>query len=250
MLKKRIIPCLDIKEGRTVKGVNFIDIQDAGDPIELAKKYAAQGADELVFLDITATLENRKTLLTLVNQIAQEINIPFTVGGGINTVEDVSHLIKAGADKVSINSSAVKRPELIYEIAQAFGSQCVVVAIDTKYENREWNVFVHGGRTPTTLKTIDWAIQVEKLGAGEILLTSMNNDGMKTGFALDITEQVAESVNIPVIASGGAGSMEHFKTLFEQTEASAGLAASIFHYGEIQIPALKKYLDNNKIAVR
>ncbi len=250
MLKKRIIPCLDIKEGRTVKGVNFVDIQDAGDPIELAKKYVAEGADELVFLDITATVENRKTLVALVSQIAQEINIPFTVGGGINTVEDVSDLIKAGADKVSINSSAVKRPELIYEIAQEFGSQCVVVAIDTKFENGEWTVFVHGGRTSTELKTVDWAIQAEQLGAGEILLTSMNNDGTKKGFALDITKQVAGSVNIPVIASGGAGSMEDFKILFEQTEATAGLAASIFHYGEIQIPALKKYLDTHKIAVR
>lgn len=250
MLKKRIIPCLDIKEGRTVKGVNFVDIQDAGDPIELAKRYVAEGADELVFLDITATVENRKTLIALVSQIAQEINIPFTVGGGINTVEDVSDLIKAGADKVSINSSAVKRPELIYEIAQEFGSQCVVVAIDTKFENGEWTVFVHGGRTSTALKTVDWAIQAEQLGTGEILLTSMNNDGTKKGFALDITKQVARSVNIPVIASGGAGSMEDFKILFEQTEATAGLAASIFHYGEIQIPELKKYLDTHKIAVR
>jgi imidazole glycerol-phosphate synthase subunit HisF len=250
MLKKRIIPCLDIKDGRTVKGINFVDIQDAGDPIELAKKYVEQGADELVFLDITATIENRKTLINLVKQIAKEINIPFTVGGGINSVEDVANLIKAGADKVSINSSAVKRPELIREIAEEFGSQCVVVAIDTKFENEEWKVFVHGGRTSTTLKTVDWAQQIEELGAGEILLTSMNNDGTKTGFALDITKQVSETVNIPVIASGGAGNKQHFKDVFTETEATGGLAASIFHYGEIPIPELKNYLNEQKIAIR
>lgn len=250
MLKKRIIPCLDIKDGRTVKGINFVDIQDAGDPIELAKKYVAQGADELVFLDITATVENRKTLIELVTHIAEEINIPFTVGGGINSVEDVSNLIKAGADKVSVNSSAVKRPELIKEIAQEFGNQCVVVAIDTKFVDNEWIVFVHGGRTPTPLKTVDWAKQVERLGAGEILLTSMNNDGTKNGFAIDITKQVSEAVNIPVIASGGAGSSVHFKNVFEQTKATGGLAASIFHYGEIPIPALKNYLKEQEIAIR
>ena len=250
MLKKRIIPCLDIKDGRTVKGINFVDIQDAGDPIELAKKYVEQGADELVFLDITATIENRKTLVELVTHIAEEINIPFTVGGGINSVEDVSNLIKAGADKVSVNSSAVKRPELIKEIAQEFGNQCVVVAVDTKFVDNEWIVFVHGGRTPTPLKTIDWVKQVENLGAGEILLTSMNNDGTKNGFAIDITSQVSEAVNIPVIASGGAGSSEHFKNVFEQTKATAGLAASIFHYGEIPIPELKNYLNEQQIAVR
>lgn len=250
MLKKRIIPCLDIKDGRTVKGVNFVDIQDAGDPIELAKKYVEQGADELVFLDITATVENRKTLVELVTHIAEEINIPFTVGGGINTVEDVSNLIKAGADKVSINSSAVKRSELIREIAKEFGSQCVVVAVDTKFEDSEWKVFVQGGRTPTPLKTLDWVKQVEKLGAGEILLTSMNNDGTKSGFALDITSQVAEAVNIPVIASGGAGSKQDFKDVFEQTKATGGLAASIFHYGEIPIPELKYYLRTENIAIR
>lgn len=250
MLKKRIIPCLDIKDGRTVKGVNFVDIQDAGDPIELAKQYVKQGADELVFLDITATVENRKTLIGLVKRIAQEINIPFTVGGGINTVEDVSNLIKAGADKVSINSSAVKRPELISEIAQEFGSQCVVVAVDTKFEDKEWKVFVHGGRTPTPLKTLDWVKQVEELGAGEILLTSMNNDGTKSGFALDITKQVAEAINIPVIASGGAGSKQHFKDVFKQTGATGGLAASIFHFGEIPIPELKNYLKTENIAIR
>lgn len=250
MLKKRIIPCLDIKNGRTVKGVNFIDIKDAGDPIELAKKYNQQGADELVFLDITATLENRKTLINLVSQVAKEINIPFTVGGGIKSVEDVGNLIKAGADKVSVNSSAVKRPELIQEIAQEFGSQCLVVAIDTKLEIDTWKVYIHGGKKPTSLKTIDWAKQIEKLGGGEILLTSMNNDGTKSGFAIDITNQVSKAVNIPIIASGGAGQMDHFKKVFEDTEATGGLAASIFHFGEIAIPDLKNYLFKQQIPVR
>jgi cyclase len=250
MLKKRIIPCLDIKNGRTVKGINFVDLQDAGDPIELAKKYVEQGADELVFLDITAALENRKTWVDLVKQIAQEINIPFTVGGGVNSVDDVRKLLQAGADKVSLNSSAVKRPELIQEIAQEFGNQCVVVAIDTKFENGEWKVYVHGGRTPTPLNTLDWAKQVEKAGAGEILLTSMNNDGTKNGFALEITKQVSEAVNIPIIASGGAGSSAHFKDVFRQTEATGALAASVFHYGEIDIPELKKYLQTQEIATR
>lgn len=250
MLKKRIIPCLDIKDGRTVKGINFVGIRDAGDPIQLAKQYVAHGADELVFLDITATVEKRKTLVELVTHIAEEINIPFTVGGGINTIEDVSSVIKAGADKVSVNSSAVKNPKLITQIANQFGSQCCVVAIDTKFVDGEWIVFVHGGRTATPLKTLEWVKQVEALGAGEILLTSMNNDGTKAGFALDITEQVSQSINIPVIASGGAGSKEHFKILFETTHASAGLAASIFHYGEIPIPELKQYLIKENIAIR
>jgi cyclase len=250
MLKKRIIPCLDIRDGRTVKGINFIDIRDAGDPVELAKRYVQEGADELVFLDITATHENRKTLSSLVEKISREINIPFTVGGGINSLADVSVIIKAGADKVSINSSAVKRPELITEIAEQFGSQCVVVAIDTKFVNGEWIVYVHGGRIPTPLKTLDWVKQVEYAGAGEILLTSMNNDGMKTGFALDITNAVSQAVNIPVIASGGAGTKEHFKEVFMQTKASAALAASIFHFGEIPIPDLKNYLQTEKIPVR
>lgn len=250
MLKKRIIPCLDIQDGRTVKGINFIEIKDAGDPVELAKRYVEQGADELVFLDITATIENRKTLVELVKKISQEINIPFTVGGGINSIEDVSNIIQAGADKVSVNSSAVKNPLLIAEIANRFGNQCVVVAIDTKFENGEWTVFVNGGRTPTTLKTTDWAKQVEELGAGEILLTSMNNDGTKSGFAIDITKEISQLVNIPVIASGGAGTKNHFKELFENTEASAGLAASIFHYAEIPIPELKRYLLNEKISIR
>ena len=250
MLKKRIIPCLDIKNGRTVKGVNFINIQDAGDPIELARKYVAEGADELVFLDITATIEKRKTLAELVEKIARQINIPFTVGGGINSLEDVSILIKSGADKISINSSAIKNPQLISEIADQYGSQCVVVAIDTKFENNEWMVYVNGGKTPTLLKTIDWVEIVEKSGAGEILLTSMNNDGTKKGFALEITKLICDLVNIPVIASGGAGSKEHFKDLFVQTKASAGLAASIFHYNEIPIPDLKYYLKNQNIAIR
>jgi cyclase len=250
MLKKRIIPCLDIKNGRTVKGINFIDIKDAGDPIELAKRYMEQGADELVFLDITATIEQRGTLVELVERVAQEINIPFTVGGGINSIEDVSRIITAGADKVSINSAAVKNPTLITDISKQFGSQCVVVAIDTKYENGEWMVFVNGGRTPTLLKTVEWAKQVEALGAGEILLTSMNNDGTKAGFALDITKQVSETINIPVIASGGAGKKEDFKNVFQQTSATGGLAASIFHFGEIPIPELKRYLNEQQIAIR
>jgi len=250
MLKKRIIPCLDIKEGRTVKGINFVDIKDAGDPIELAKRYVQEGADELVFLDITATVENRKTLVELVGKIAKEINIPFTVGGGINSLSDVEDIIKAGADKVSINSSAVKNPELISEIANQYGSQCVVVAIDTMFINGEWMVYVHGGRTITSLKTIEWAQKVTEFGAGELLLTSMNNDGTKAGFAMDITNEVSKSVNIPVIASGGAGSQAHFLDLFTNTEASAGLAASIFHYSEIPIPELKNYLQNNNILVR
>jgi len=250
MLKKRIIPCLDIKDGRTVKGINFVGIRDAGDPIELAKNYVTQGADELVFLDITATIENRSTLIDLVKRIAKEINIPFTVGGGISSVEDVGKLIEAGADKISINSSAVKRPELITEIAEKFGSQCVVVAIDTKYEDSEWKVFVNGGRKATGLNTVEWAQQVEQKGAGEILLTSMNNDGTKAGFAIDITNEVSSAVNIPVIASGGAGRKEHFKNVFEKTKATGGLAASIFHYGTIPIPDLKKYLKEQKIAIR
>ncbi len=250
MLKKRIIPCLDIANGRTVKGINFVDLIDAGDPIELARKYVTQGADELVFLDIAATIENRGTLIELVKEIAKEINIPFTVGGGINSVKDVSKIINAGADKISINSTAVKNPKLISEIAQEFGNQCVVVAIDTKLIDDTWKVFVHGGRTETSLKTLDWAKEVESLGAGEILLTSMNNDGTKAGFALDITNQVSELVNIPVIASGGAGTKEHFATVFKQTKATGALAASVFHYGEISIPELKTYLKSQEVNVR
>jgi imidazole glycerol-phosphate synthase subunit HisF len=250
MLKRRIIPCLDIKDGRTVKGVNFINLVDAGDPVELAKVYVKQGADELVFLDITATIENRKALAELVERIAAEINIPFTVGGGVDEVNDVSLLVNAGADKVTINSSAVRRPELISEIAGQFGSQCIVAAIDTKLIDNEWVVVVDGGRTLTGLKTISWARRVEELGAGEIMLTSMNNDGTKSGFALDITGEVSKSVNIPVIASGGAGSMEHFSQVFFNTECSAALAASIFHFGEINIKELKMYLKHEGIAIR
>ena len=250
MLKRRIIPCLDIKDGRTVKGVNFINLIDAGDPVDLAKSYVKQGADELVFLDITATIENRKALAGLVERIAAEINIPFTVGGGIDNVNDVSILLKAGADKVTVNSSAVRRPELISEIAGQFGSQCIVVAIDTKMVNDEWIVVVDGGRTTTELKTINWAGRVEELGAGEIMLTSMNNDGTKSGFSLEITGEVSSNVNIPVIASGGAGSMEHFREVFCNTGCSAALAASIFHFGEVTIPELKRYLINEKISIR
>ncbi len=250
MLKRRIIPCLDIKDGRTVKGVNFINLRDAGDPVENAREYVRQGADELVFLDITATIENRKALAGLVERIASEINIPFTVGGGINTIEDVRVLINAGADKITINSSAVRNPDLITEIAGQFGSQCVVVAIDTRFADDEWTVFVDGGRTPTGLKTMDWARKVEDLGAGEIMLTSMNSDGTKAGFSTDITALVSSSINIPVIASGGAGSMEHFRDVFFNTACSAALAASIFHFGEIDIRDLKKYLSENNISVR
>jgi cyclase len=250
MLKRRIIPCLDIKNGRTVKGVNFIGLHDAGDPVELAKLYASKGADELVFLDITATIENRPTLLNLVERIASEINIPFTVGGGISSVEDVGELLKAGADKITINSAAVRRPELITEIAGEFGSQCVVVAIDTDLSANEWIVVVDGGRTPVKLKTIDWAIETEKLGAGEILLTSMKHDGTKNGFSQQITGEVSRLVNIPVIASGGAGKMEHFRDIFFNTSCSAALAASIFHYNEVDIKELKEYLFNEQIAVR
>ncbi|MFK8105116.1 MAG: imidazole glycerol phosphate synthase subunit HisF [Saprospiraceae bacterium] len=250
MLKKRIIPCLDIKNGRTVKGVNFVGLRDAGDPIDLAKRYVREGADELVFLDITATIEQRKTLIALVKRIAATINIPFTVGGGIQSVEQVAALITAGADKVSINSAAVKRPALIQEIAGRFGSQCVVVAIDTKLVGEKWEVFVRGGRQATGLETTAWAKTVAALGAGEILLTSMNQDGTKAGFALEVTQQVSEAVNIPVIASGGAGKSAHFKVLFQKTGASAGLAASIFHDEEVAIPTLKNYLKEEKIAIR
>jgi cyclase len=250
MLKRRIIPCLDIKDGRTVKGVNFINLIDAGDPVELAKAYVNQGADELVFLDITATIENRKTLVGLVERIAAEINIPFTVGGGTDTIEDVANLLRAGADKVTVNSAAVKRPDLISDLAGQFGNQCIVVAIDTKFIDDEWIVFVNGGRTPTHLRTLAWAKRAEELGAGEILLTSMNNDGTKSGFSLDITADVSSHVNIPVIASGGAGSMEHFREVFNNTGCSAALAASIFHFGEIDIRDLKKYLMNENIFVR
>ena len=250
MLKKRIIPCLDIKDGRTVKGVSFVNIRDAGDPVELAKLYAGQGADELVFLDITATIENRQTLFGVVERIAREINIPFTVGGGVNRAEDVGLLLNAGADKITINSAAVRRPELIADIAREFGSQCIVVAIDTNNNKGEWIVYIDGGRTPSGLRTIDWARKAEDLGAGEILLTSMNADGTKEGFSIEITDMICRSVNIPVIASGGAGEKEHFRDVFIKTSCSAALAASVFHFGEIDIKELKEFLNDENIAIR
>jgi cyclase len=250
MIAKRIIPCLDIKDGRTVKGINFENIRDAGDPVELAMYYAEQGADELVFLDISASNEKRKTLASLVTKIAKHLNIPFTVGGGINSPDDVALLLNAGADKISINTSAVKNPQLINDIAKRFGSQCVVLAIDTKFENNDWYVYINGGKIKTDMKTTDWAKQGVALGAGEILLTSMNNDGTKNGFALDITRQISEHVQVPVIASGGAGTMQHFTDVFIQGKADAALAASVFHFKELEIPMLKQYLNTNNIKVR
>lgn len=250
MLTKRIIPCLDIKEGRTVKGVNFEQLRDAGDPVALAKLYSEQGADELVFLDITATEEKRKTIIELVQRVAAEISIPFTVGGGISTIEDVSALLNAGADKVSINSAAVYRSELINELSKAFGSQCIVVAIDSREVGGIDIVHTHGGKKPTDLETLNWAKEVQDRGAGEILLTSMDSDGTKAGFANRITAQVSESLSIPVIASGGAGTMEHFVEVFDQGKADAALAASIFHFGEIAIPTLKSYLHEHGIPMR
>lgn len=250
MLTKRIIPCLDIKNGRTVKGVNFVNLQDAGDPVELAKTYADNGADELVFLDISATEERRKTLANLVLRVAEQVNIPFTVGGGIAAIEDVDVLLHAGADKVSVNSSAVKRPELINELSGKFGSQCVVVAIDAKQIEGEWMVHLVGGKVPTQLNLFDWAKEVEDRGAGEILFTSMNNDGTKNGFANEALAQLSESLNIPIIASGGAGTMQHFLDTFTIGKADAALAASVFHYQEIGIPDLKQFLFNNSVPVR
>jgi cyclase len=250
MLKKRIIPCLDIKDNRTVKGINFENIIDAGDPIELAQRYVLEGADELVFLDITATQEKRKTLTELVRKIAAEINIPFTVGGGINSLEDAKAIIESGADKISVNSAAILNPELISEIAKQYGNQCVVVAIDTKFVDGEWMVFRSGGKIPTGLKAVEWAKKAVSLGAGEILLTSMNNDGTKAGFACDITKQISEAVSIPVIASGGAGTMDHFAEVFQETKATGALAASVFHFGQIPIPDLKNYLKTKNIPIR
>lgn len=250
MLKKRIIPCLDIQSGRTVKGINFESIRDAGDPVTLAKKYSLDGADELIFLDITATNEKRKTLSELVERIALEINIPFTVGGGINSIDDVSALLSAGADKVSVNSSAVKNPNLLREISSRFGSQCLVLAIDTKNVDGIWKVFTNGGKVETNLTALDWALEGTACGAGEILLTSMNNDGTKSGFSIEVTREISECVDVPVIASGGAGDCEDFSRLFKETKATGGLAASIFHYGEITIPELKDYLRNDKIEIR
>ncbi|MCB0521722.1 MAG: imidazole glycerol phosphate synthase subunit HisF [Lewinellaceae bacterium] len=250
MLAKRIIPCLDIKDGRTVKGVNFVELRDAGDPVELAKRYVLEGADELVFLDITATHEQRKTLVELVQRIAHAINIPFTVGGGIKSVADVSALLEAGADKVSVNSAAVRRPLLVNELAKEFGSQCIVVAIDAKAEKGDWFVYLNGGRLATDIQALGWSKEVEERGAGEILLTSMDHDGSKKGFAIGLTKAVSSQLHIPVIASGGAGEMAHFTAIFKEGKADAALAASIFHFGEIPIPVLKSYLNDHKIAVR
>lgn len=250
MIVKRIIPCLDIKNGRTVKGTNFVNLRDAGDPVELAKVYSDTGADELVFLDISATEERRKTLSDLVLRVASQVNIPFTVGGGISSVEDVDILLKNGADKVSINSSAVKRPELINELSAKFGSQCIVVAIDAKYIDGEWIVHLMGGKVPTEHRLFDWAKEVEQRGAGEILFTSMDHDGTKDGFANVALAQLSEELNIPIIASGGAGTIQHFKDAFTEGKADAALAASVFHFGEIPIPELKKELKAQGITVR
>lgn len=250
MLTKRIIPCLDVKEGRTVKGVNFVELRDAGDPVELGKIYAEQGADELVFLDITATVEKRKTLVDLVNRVAAELNLPFTVGGGISSIEDVSALLNAGADKISVNSSAVYNPALVDILAREFGSQCVVVAIDSRNLAGKDIVHTHGGRTPTQKETMAWAFEAQERGAGEILLTSMDHDGTKAGFANDLTATLSDALTIPIIASGGAGTMEHFVDAFTIGKADAALAASIFHYKEIPIPQLKHFLKEKGIPVR
>jgi cyclase len=251
MLAKRIIPCLDIDNGRTVKGVNFVNIRDAGDPAELAMYYSQNGADELVFLDITATVERRRTLVELVKKVASHINIPFTVGGGIVSVTGAFELLQNGADKISLNSAGFKNPELIEAMAVEFGSQCVVLAIDTKKEaDGYWYVYLNGGRIKTDLKAFEWAKRAEDLGAGEILLTSMNNDGKKDGFAEDITSLLSKELTIPVIASGGAGNMQHFADVFRRAGADAALAASVFHYKEIEIPALKQFLSDNYINVR
>lgn len=250
MLTKRIIPCLDIKDGRTVKGINFIDLRDAGDPVELGAAYAQQGADELVFLDISATNENRKTFSHLVKEIAAHVNIPFTVGGGISSMDDVAPLLEAGADKVSINSAAVKRPELIDELAKAFGSQFVVLAIDARKIDNQWLVHTHGGKVPTDKKLFSWAKEGQDRGAGEILFTSMDNDGTKKGFAIDPLAKLNQLLQIPVIASGGAGKMEDFLEAFVSGKADAALAATLFHFGEIKIPDLKNYLKNNNLPIR
>jgi len=250
MLTKRIIPCLDIKDGRTVKGINFINLRDAGDPVELGAAYSQQGADELVFLDISATNEKRKTLADLVKQIAKNVNIPFTVGGGIGSIEDVAPLLESGADKVSINSSAVKRPELIDELAKAFGSQCIVLAIDSRKIDDQWIVHTHGGNKATDRTLFSWAKEGQERGAGEILFTSMNNDGTKSGFAIDPLRELYDLLSIPVIASGGAGSRDHFLEAFTAGKADAALAASVFHFGEIKIPDLKEYLKAEGVAIR
>ncbi len=250
MLTKRIIPCLDVKDGRTVKGVNFVSLRDAGDPVELAQRYAQEGADELVFLDISASEEKRKTLAQLVRHVAQAIDIPFTVGGGISSVEDVGVLLDNGADKVSINSAAVRRPELISELAQRFGTQCVVVAIDAKQIEDEWVVHLVGGKVPTERRLFEWATEAVARGAGELLFTSMDHDGTKQGFANAALKKLSETVSVPVIASGGAGEMTHFVDTFVQGNADAALAASVFHFKEIGIPELKTYLNQHQIPVR
>ena len=250
MLAKRIIPCLDVKEGRTVKGINFIDLKDAGDPVELGAIYSEQGADELVFLDITATHEKRKTLAELARNVAEHLNIPFTIGGGISSSGDVDVCLSSGADKVSINSAAVRKPELVDELALRFGSQCIVVAIDAKHIGDGWYVHLNGGRIPTEVELFSWAQEVANRGAGEILFTSMNHDGTKQGFALEATGRLARSLPIPVIASGGAGAKEHFVDVFNIAQADAALAASIFHYKEIPIPELKAYLKDKSITIR
>jgi imidazole glycerol-phosphate synthase subunit HisF len=250
MLKKRIIPCLDIKDGRTVKGINFEGLRDAGDPVDLAKFYSDNGADELVFLDITATQEGRKTTVDMVRRVAQQVNIPFTVGGGISAVEDAYQLLNNGADKISVNSSAVRNPQLITELAARFGNQCVVLAIDAKYTDGKWIVYLSGGKIATELNLFEWAKKGVELGAGEILFTSMDNDGTKAGFAVEAMDQLSKTVNVPIIASGGCGSMDHFKEVFEKSNVDAALAASVFHFGEIAIPELKTYLKNNSIDVR
>jgi len=250
MLAKRIIPCLDIKNGRTVKGVNFLNLRDAGDPVALAKQYAENGADELVFLDISATLESRSTTIEMVRNVAEQIDIPFTVGGGVSTKEGVELLLKSGADKVGVNSAAIKRPELINELSKAFGNQCIVVAIDAKKVEGKWLVHLAGGTIPTDLDLFEWAKEVETRGAGEILFTSMNNDGVKTGFANEALAQLSETVNIPIIASGGAGTMQHFVEVFKEGKADAALAASVFHFGEIAINDLKQELQTNQINIR
>jgi cyclase len=250
MLKKRIIPCLDIKDGRTVKGVNFIGLRDAGDPVELARKYSELGADELVFLDITATHERRKTLSEMVRRVAEQINIPFTVGGGITSVEDASLMLKNGADKIAINSAAVRDPQLIKRLSNQFGNQCVVVAIDAKQMSGKWKVFLNGGRQETELELFTWAEEAVKLGSGELLFTSMDHDGTKNGFAIQALKSLSERVNVPVIASGGCGTITHFVEVFKEAHVDAALAASVFHFGEIQIRELKNELTNNGIAIR
>ncbi len=250
MLTKRIIPCLDIKNGRTVKGINFVDLRDAGDPVELAEIYAKTGADELVFLDISATEERRKTLAKLVLRVAEKVNIPFTVGGGISSVEDVDILLKCGADKVSINSSAVKNPQLINDLVAKFGSQCIVVAIDAKQIDKQWKVHLVGGKVPTELDLFEWAQEVQDRGAGEILFTSMDNDGTKDGFANEALARLSNSLHIPIIASGGAGNIQHFVDTFKDGKADAALAASVFHFKEIAINDLKQSLKDNNIPVR